>query len=254
VIQEIISISPTTKSIFIPLDLSSFSSIRAAAETITSTIPTFDVLINNAAIMGVPTYLTTSAGIESQFAQNHIGHFLLTNLLLPKLSPNNGRIVNIASIGYKFGPVRFEDYNFDNGEKYHPWHAYGQSKTANMLFSVALAKRGISSFSVQPGNVNQTNLMRYLPGEGDPQQEKFMADFMEEIAKTGFVFPEPKSLEQGCATSIVVAISTEIEGNKGGFLNDCVVEEGVVEYARGEENAERLWGLSEELVGEKFEF
>jgi NAD(P)-dependent dehydrogenase (short-subunit alcohol dehydrogenase family) len=252
VIQEINSISPTTKAILIPLDLSSFSSIRAAAVTITSTISHFDVLINNAGIMGVPTYLTTEAGIESQFAQNHIGHFLLTNLL-PKLNPN-GRIINVASIGYKFGPVRFEDYNFNNGEKYHPWHAYGQSKTANMLFSVALAKRGITSFSVQPGNVNQTNLMRYLPREGDPQQEKFMADFMEEIAKTGFVFPEPKSLEQGCATSIVAAISTEIEGNEGGFLNDCVVEEGVVEYARSGENAERLWGLSEELVGEKFEF
>ena len=123
-----------------------------------------------------------------------------------------------------------------------------------MLFSVALAKRGITSFSVQPGNVNQTNLTRYIPREGDPQQEKFMAEFMEEIAETGFIFLKPKSLEQGCATSIVAAISTEIEGN-GGFLilNDCVVEAGVVEYARSEENAEMLWRLSEELVGEKFD-
>jgi hypothetical protein len=123
-----------------------------------------------------------------------------------------------------------------------------------MMFSVALAKRGITSFSVQPLNVNQTNLTRYIPREGDPQQEKFMADFMEEIDETGLVLPEPKSLKQGCATSIVAAISTEIEGDNGGFLNDCVVEEGVVEYARSEENAEILWRLSEELVGEKFEF
>jgi NAD(P)-dependent dehydrogenase (short-subunit alcohol dehydrogenase family) len=202
--------------------------------------------------MGVPTYQTTEAGIESQFAQNHIGHFLLTNLLLPSLTPN-GRIINIASIGYKFGPVRFEDYNFDNGKKYHPWHAYGQSKTANMLFSIALAKRGISSFSVQPGNVNATGLMRWIPGEGDPAQEEFMRDFMEEIGKTGFVFPEVKGLEQGCATSIVAAISEEIQGRNGGFLDDCVVVEGVVEYASSEENAEKLWRLSEELVGEKFE-
>jgi hypothetical protein len=84
-------------------------------------------------------------------------------------------------------------------------------------------------------------------------QEKFMKDFMKGVEKAGFVFPEPKSLEQGCATSILAAIGTEIEGSNGGFLDDCVVVEGVLEYARGEENAERLWRLSEELVGEKFE-
>jgi NAD(P)-dependent dehydrogenase (short-subunit alcohol dehydrogenase family) len=200
--------------------------------------------------MGVPTYQTTSSGIESQFGSNHIGHFLLTNLLLPKLTPK-GRIVNLASIGYKFDPVRFDDYNFSDGKAYHPWHAYGQSKTASMLFSVALAKKGITSFSVQPGNVSQTNLMRYIPGEGAPGQAEFMTEFMTLISAVGFVFPEPKTLEQGCATSIVAAIEPEIERESGKYLNDCNVEE-VPEYARSEENAEKLWDLSEKLVGQKF--
>lgn len=168
VISEIKTISPSTNAQFIPLDLTRFDSIRAAAATINNTVDKIDVLINNAGIMGVSEYTLTAEGIESQFAANHIGHFLLTSLLMPKLEAagNGARIVNLSSSGHQLGEVRLDDYNFDGGKAYDPWAAYGQSKTANILFTVSLAEklasRGILAFAVHPGSIADTQLGTHI--------------------------------------------------------------------------------------------
>jgi NAD(P)-dependent dehydrogenase (short-subunit alcohol dehydrogenase family) len=172
------------------LDLSSQKSVRAAASHLNSQISQLDILINNAVIMAVPTRTLSEDGIELQFATNHLGHFLFTNLVLNKLcmaakasgaSPGATRVVMVSSNGHRFSPVRFHDWNFEqkpipveeepgvqamidrgmdppqfdeNG--YDRFVAYGQSKTANILFALALRKRlatqGIQAVSVHPGS------------------------------------------------------------------------------------------------------
>jgi NAD(P)-dependent dehydrogenase (short-subunit alcohol dehydrogenase family) len=141
---------------YVELDLSSQSSVRAAASTILSLVSKIDILINNGGIMGIP-YSVTPDGIESQFAVNYLSHFLLTNLLMPsilKAGPGS-RVVNVSSNAYGLGGVRYEDPGFEGGKVYNPWEAYGQSKCALVLFSHALATKlkahGGFSFSLHPG-------------------------------------------------------------------------------------------------------
>lgn len=112
--KEIAAIAPAVRTLPIELDLSSVQQIRKAAEEINALHEHIDVIVNNAGIMA-PPYSKTADGVESQFATNHIGHFLLTNLLLPKILARNlpVRVVNVASNGFRFGPVRFDDWNFD---------------------------------------------------------------------------------------------------------------------------------------------
>lgn len=178
-------ITSTTNTIPKPVlvDLSSQSSVRSAAKEITALTPKLDIIINNAAL-NVPSYETTQEGIETHFGTNHIGLFLLTNLLLPLIlystpssSVGSKRIINLTSAGHRLSPIRFSDYNFQKSyvdlpeeeqppkdlppqflkreESYNPYVAYGQSKTANILFSVslneALGERGVRSYSVHPG-------------------------------------------------------------------------------------------------------
>ena len=149
---------------FLPLDLSSQAAVRAAAEKVLSwaDVPHVDVLVNSAGIMAGP-YRTTAEGIENQFGSNHIGHFLFTNLLIPKLllAPSP-RVVCVASDGHRFSGVRFSDVNFQDGKVYEQWTAYGQSKTANILFARALAEklgaRGLRAYSLHPGVAFGTSL------------------------------------------------------------------------------------------------
>jgi NAD(P)-dependent dehydrogenase (short-subunit alcohol dehydrogenase family) len=184
VINIIHSIAPSATIKPITLDLSSQFSIRSAAPKIILRAPNLDIIINNAAV-NVPDYMTTREGIEMHFGVNHIGLFLLTNLLLPSVLlaassspvPGSTRIVNLTSAGHRLSPIRFSDYNFlkkdgelveeerpprglpkalrDPDVAYSPFVAYGQSKTGNILFSVSLAQalkeRGVRSFSVHPG-------------------------------------------------------------------------------------------------------
>jgi NAD(P)-dependent dehydrogenase (short-subunit alcohol dehydrogenase family) len=149
---------------FLSLDLSSQANVRTAAETVLgwSDVPHIDVLVNSAGIMAGP-FKTTQEGIENQFGSNHIGHFLFTNLLLPKiLSSPASRVVSVASDGHRFGGVRFEDVNFQDGKVYEQWEAYGQSKTANILFARSLAEklgaRGLKAYSLHPGVAFNTSL------------------------------------------------------------------------------------------------
>jgi NAD(P)-dependent dehydrogenase (short-subunit alcohol dehydrogenase family) len=245
------------------LDLSVPGSVRAFAGGWLDRHRELNLLINNAGIMACPL-MRTAEGWEMQFATNHLGHFLLTNLLMPALKAGApARIVNLSSAGHKFGDVDFDDPHFDR-RPYEKWVAYGQSKTANVLFSVELSKRlaphGITANAVHPGGI-QTELGRHLTEE---DREVLMA----RVAETpgGFTF---KPVEAGAATSVWAATAAELEGRGGLYLEDCHVAEeqpapaageagnptlagGYLGYARDPSSAARLWSLSEELLGESF--
>ncbi|KAH9216524.1 putative short-chain dehydrogenase [Leptodontidium sp. 2 PMI_412] len=258
VIDKIHTQHPSLQVTPIQIDLSSQSSIRSAAKEILSLAPKIDILINNAAV-NVPNYEETHEGIEMHFGTNHIGLFLLTNLLLPSLiasttsaAPGSKRghgktrIVNLTSAGHRLSPVRFSDWNFKKGTEeiptYNGFLAYGQSKTANVLFSGslnrALGERGVRSYAVHPGSI-WTGLARNLDEEGQ-----------ELIKKTGKFW---KSGDQGAAGALVAAFDPALNDipEKGYYMADCQVAEPAP-YAIDEGMAKRLWALSEELVGEKF--
>jgi NAD(P)-dependent dehydrogenase (short-subunit alcohol dehydrogenase family) len=162
--EEVKKASPKVPIRQLVLDLGNLKAVRKAAEEVNgwSDVQNIDVMINNAGIMAVP-YATTPDGIEGQFGTNHVGHFLFTQLLMSKIlvSPSGPRVVNLSSSGYRGGPVRFEDYNFDEGKAYHKWAAYGQSKTANILYARGLKERygskGLRAYGVHPGGI-WTNL------------------------------------------------------------------------------------------------
>jgi len=169
--SEILTQHPNTNIRLLEIDLSSLESVRAAATQVNAYPEPIDVLLNNAGLSGIPFTLTAS-GIEKQFATNHIGPFLLTNLIMPRIlaAGPGARIVNVSSRGHRFSGVRFEDVSFSEEGSYEPIAAYGQSKTANILFTVALAERlgkesGVVSVSVHPGSI-MTNLMRDMATEG----------------------------------------------------------------------------------------
>ena len=235
------------------LDLADLDSVRAGAADILAKCPGIGLLINNAGVMACPLE-RTAQGFEMQFGTNHLGHFLLTALLAPALvSGAPARVINLSSGGHKFGAVNLQDPNYQHRE-YNKWQAYGEAKTANALFSVGLDARGraagVRSFAVHPG-VIMTELSRHME----------QADY-ELLTAGGTREMKLKSVEQGAATSVWAATSPSLEGRGGIYLEDCQVagpavpgdEGGVESYAVDPEIADRLWQISEELVGETFSF
>ncbi|KAL1793644.1 hypothetical protein ACET3X_008626 [Alternaria dauci] len=251
VLKEIKAKIPSTTTRFVKIDLTSCASVRAAAAEVNSLVSKIDVLINNAGIMAVP-FAITPEKVESHLGANHVGHFLLTNLLVPKLEAVGGgaRVVNLSSAMYHFSPVMFDDYNFSDGKTYNAWKAYGQSKAANKMFAVALAKKlekkGIRSFSLHPGVIEETGLTSGV----DPAAWAIVGP-MVESKKTEM--PKSKTMEQGFATSLAAALDPALDDYSGSYLDDCKPKK-VLDYASSDSNAERLWALSEEIVGEKFAY
>ena len=242
-------------------DLASLQSVRKAAEEANDRFEKIDLLINNAGVMACD-FAQTEDGFERQFGVNHLGHFVLTNRLMPLLKKGERvRIVNLSSRGHHIAPVDFDDPNFENRE-YDKWRSYGQSKTANVLFAVALDKRlsgrGIHAYALHPGGI-QTNLGRHL-------SEQDTADLMERIRKNAEASGEQpqgfKTIPQGAATTCWVATTPELEGTGGLYCEDCHVADqddesttgGVRSYAIDPDKAERLWALSEKMVGERFAY
>lgn len=263
VIDTIHSINPSVTTKFIQTDLTSQASVRKAAQSILESppdeIPRIDVLINNAAVMAGPLTRTPEDGHELQLAAAHLGHFTLTNHLVPKLA-DKARIVNVSSQGTKGGNVRFDDPNYlVRPREYVSFEAYGQAKTANVLFTIALNKRlasatrGIRSFSLHPGSV-QTPLQRHI-GTMDPAE--LQAAIKVILRDSGGAMPPTKTLQQGCATTLRAALDPDLDPAEGVFLHDCQVTTDitvVAPWALDEQGAEKLWTLSEELVGERFEW
>jgi NAD(P)-dependent dehydrogenase (short-subunit alcohol dehydrogenase family) len=210
------------------------------------------ILVNNAGVMALPKLTLTPAGYEMQFATNHLGHFALAIGLQRWLAAADGaRVVSVASIGHLFSPVVFDDLHY-RFRPYDQWTSYGQSKSANVLFAVGAARRwaddGITVNALMPGNIASTALARHM-GPDD------LANFGKE---TDLTLPPIKTIEQGAATSVLLAASPDVEGVTGRYYEDCaeapVVHErtghtgGVAPYALDPNNADRLWQISSELT------
>lgn len=231
-------------------------SVRAFAKAWLAENRTLHLLLNNAGVMACPL-ARTAEGWESQFATNHIGHFLLTALLLPALRAGApARIANTSSGGHRFSPVVFEDIHFER-RPYDKWSAYGQSKSANVLHAVELDRRlsgqGVRAFGVHPGMI-VTELGRHLTPE-DIQQLQSRARDRESSG-----MPSWKAVPQGAATQCWAVTAPELEGRGGLYLEDCQISGtapppgslGAEAWALDAEAARRLWTVSEEAVGERF--
>jgi NAD(P)-dependent dehydrogenase (short-subunit alcohol dehydrogenase family) len=229
------------------LDLTDRASIDAFVARWTEPL---HLLVNNAGVMALPERQLSPEGWELQFATNHMGHFRLAVGLHEALAADGrARIVSVSSSAHLQSPVIFDDLHFAFRE-YAPFGAYGQSKTANVLFAVAATDRwaadGITANAVMPGGI-ATRLQRH-------QEEGYIARRVAEGARL-------KSVEQGAATSVLLATSPLLEGIGGRYFADCTEQEvvasraeapellGVAPYALDVDNADRLWNLSMELIG-----
>lgn len=245
------------------LDLLDPPSIDAFASEFLATGRALHMLINNAGIMATPL-TRDSRGYESQFSTNHLGHFQLTVRLWPALRKAfGGRVVSLSSRGHQRAGIDFDDPQFQR-RAYDRWEAYGQSKTANVLFAVGLDRRGesngVRAFAVHPGAI-LTELGRHMT------DEELRAFGLSRTDLPGTV-PAGKSVaeggdfknqEQGAATSTWCATSPRLAGIGGVYCQDVDVAPlfednsdsnvGVRPYAIDPRAAERLWSLSEELTG-----
>ncbi|RFU24733.1 hypothetical protein B7463_g11605, partial [Scytalidium lignicola] len=256
--KDIAIVAPSVRTRVVEIDLASIDSVRRGANKINLLDEHIDVLVNNAGIMA-PPFSKTTDDIERQFGTNQIGHFLLTNLLLPNMLARKVpfRVVNVSSGGYRYSPVRFEDWSFDNDKAYNRWIAYGQSKSANLLFSVALAhkfgKQGLVSVSLHPG-VIMTNLSRNLEMEAFEEIAQFERTLgYKQFWDRPYEFKTPS---QGVATHVFAAFHPSLDDPKlnGSYLVDSkVVEAGdIICWGRDPIDAQKLWELSENLVAQKF--
>lgn len=253
-IQKIKAESPNANLRSLILDLSSLESVRQAAQEVNQYPETIDVLINNAAVMATP-YSITKDGFELQFGTNHLGHFLFTGLILSRImASKEPRIVNVSSFGHNFCPILYDDPGFSKGAVYHKWHAYGQAKTANILFSRELANRygdkGLTAFSLHPGHI-MTPLAKHINVEDEVKSER--------VDYYGNKVPKPadllgfKTIQQGTSTHIVAAFDPSIKSQNGSYLQDARIDNDSVKgWAKDDQNAARLWELSEKLVGYTF--
>jgi len=237
------------------LELGSFESIRAFARRFLARHERLNILVNNAGVMACP-FARTVEGFEMQFGTNHLGHFLMTCRIAETLlrgAPS--RVVSVSSRGHVLSPVVFDDIGFER-RPYDKWLAYGQSKTANVLFAVELDRRlarsGVHASAVHPG-VILTDLPRHLVPE----------DLEALRARQPGGQMRLKSIPAGAATAAYAATAPELDGKGGLYLEDCHVAEvddsetaagGVRSYAVDRDAAARLWHVSEEMVGESFSF
>ena len=240
-----------------PMDLADLTSVRRFADAMAGELGRVELLINNAGIMACPL-ARVGPGWESQFGVNHMGHFALTQGLMPLLQKADApRVVALSSTAHKISDIRWDDIQYDTTD-YDKWQAYGQAKTANALFANALSRRlkdlGGLAFAVHPGGIF-TPLQRHLPKEemiamgwlgedGEPS----------ELAKQGFKTPE-----QGASTTVWAATSGKLIGRSGVYCEDCDIAAptqdgpmaryfGVDAHACDDASAERLWEVSERLL------
>jgi len=250
------------------MDLMGPTSIETFAKKFLASGRPLHLLINNAGIMWVPMQ-RDARGYESQLSTNHLGHFQLTALLWPALKKANGaRVVNVSSWGHHYSPFIFEDPNFEHRE-YETLSGYGQSKTANILFTVELDRLGknfgVRSFTLHPGAIVDTDIKRLL------SKEKLIEIGVYD-AEGNTIYDATKGLKtiaQGASTTVWCATSPQLN-NLGGLYcenNDVAILDdgghetdrnsalsigGVTPYAIDPESAAKLWKLSEELTDLKF--
>ena len=232
------------------LDLADLDSVREFAERFLASGRNVDIVINNAGIMACPE-TRVGPGWEAQFATNHLGHFALVNRLWPAIVAGGARVVSVSSGAHGITGIRWDDVQFEHG--YDRWQAYGQSKTANVLFAVQLdalgRDAGVRAFSMHPGAII-TPLQRHLP-----KQEMIDLGWIDESGNV--IDPSFKTPEQGAATQVWAATSPQLGGMGGVYCEDCDVAEiatsddglGVDPHAIDPDDAARLWTRSAELTG-----
>ncbi|XP_049349925.1 short-chain dehydrogenase TIC 32, chloroplastic-like [Solanum verrucosum] len=244
--ENILKSIPNAKIDFMELNLSSMESIRKFAKEYNSAGHPLNLLINNAGVM-IPPFTLSQDKVELQFAVNHLGHFLLTDLLLENMkntaknSKNEGRIVNVASAAHDFAysqGIIFDKIN--DKESYHRFHAYGQSKLANILHANELAKRlkeegvNITANSVHPGPI-ATNIMRY---------DNILHGIINWIGR--YVL---KNIEQGASTTCYVALHPQVKGVSGEYFSDNnIATNTTTSLAKDSDLAKKLWEFSLDLT------
>ncbi|KAI3399581.1 hypothetical protein diail_6220 [Diaporthe ilicicola] len=243
------------------LDLTSLASVKEFADEVKKKESSLSILINNAAVMDVPTRELTEDGFELQFGTNHLSHFYLFQNLKDLLaagaraSPDfASRVVNVSSSGHRYNSVVLDDLNLAKPGNYEPGKGYGNSKTANIWMANHIERlyssQGIHAYSLMPGGI-ATGLQKHRPDLEDlVKGSERISSFM-------------KSTEQGCATTIWAATARDLEGRGGVFCEDCcvigkmeskddgfdIIAPGYAEWAYYPEGEEKLWKMSNELVG-----
>jgi NAD(P)-dependent dehydrogenase (short-subunit alcohol dehydrogenase family) len=243
--EDIIATTGNKQVLVAPLDLADQASVASFAAAWDGPL---HILVNNAGLMASPE-MRTPEGWEMQFATNHLGHFALATGLHRSLAAAGGaRVVSVSSSAHLRSPVVFSDIHFRQ-RAYEPWAAYGQSKTANVLFAVEATKRwagdGITVNALMPGGI-RTNLQRYVTDEELDRMR----------AQAGGGAAAWKTPEQGAATSVLVATSPLLEGVGGRYFEDCNeagpnqpgTRRGVAAYALDPAAAARLWQVSVETL------
>ncbi|KAF4501471.1 double substrate-specificity short chain dehydrogenase reductase 2 [Fusarium agapanthi] len=290
-IDELKAEFPDVDYRFLEVDLSSQESVRKTAKEVLSwsDIPCINFIINSAGVVAVQEHTLTKDGIEMHLATNHIGHWLLSCLLMPKLiKASEGKpkgsvcIVNVTSASPMGSNMRWSDMNFDRKNKdlpqeeqpnyellklwgyenseeaaYVPLDGYNRSKVANVLFGIEANRRlfenhGILTLSAHPGVIMTTELGRNFPKE--------TVEAVEKLGAMG-VYTH-KSVEAGASTSLVAALDPKLangvgethEGseNYGSYLADCQISTGAKPLAVSSSEAKKLWNFSEEATGQKF--
>ena len=248
-----------SKENIVEMDLGNLNSVKKFTEDFKESFGKLDLLINNAGIMACPE-TRIGNGWESQFAINHIGHFLLTTELMDTMAENDSaRFVSLSSSAHSLTGILWNDIHFQNNP-YDKWMAYGQSKTASSLIAIEFHRRmvdkGVSGFSVHPGGI-LTPLQRHL------QKEEMVAlGWMDEngspseMAKNFF-----KTTSQGASTTLWCATSSSLNGIGGVFCEDCDIAKrknevdeslqryfGVADWAVDTEEASKLWDVTEKML------
>ena len=248
-----------SKENIVEMDLGNLNSVKKFTEDFKESFGKLDLLINNAGIMACPE-TRIGNGWESQFAVNHIGHFLLTKELMDTMAENDSaRFISLSSSAHSLTGILWDDIHFQNNP-YDKWMAYGQSKTASSLIAIEFHRRmldkGVSGFSVHPGGI-LTPLQRHL------QKEEMVAlGWMDEngspseMAKNFF-----KTTSQGASTTLWCATSSSLNGIGGVFCEDCDIAKrknevdeslqryfGVADWAVDTEEASKLWDMTEKML------
>jgi NAD(P)-dependent dehydrogenase (short-subunit alcohol dehydrogenase family) len=245
---------PSARLEFLPLDLASLRSVRAAAERVRCEHARLDFLINNAGVMAIPRALSED-GFEMQLAVNHLGHFALTGLLLPRLlAAPAARVVSVTSLVHRVGRIRFED--IDGAQRYRKWDAYGQSKLANLFFAIELHRRLLAarapaiSLVCHPGYA-ATNLQSVGP---QLEGSALMGSLMK---ASNALFAQ--SAARGAECLLAAATSPLLRGGEcigpsGPFQAfGAPTEVSVRKLAHNPRIASRLWALSVERTGVGYE-
>jgi NAD(P)-dependent dehydrogenase (short-subunit alcohol dehydrogenase family) len=259
-----------------PMNLTESASITSFAEKFLASGRPLHILINNAGIMWTPLQ-RDARGYEAQFSTNHLGHFQLTAELWEALKKAEGaRVVTVSSSAHHYSPVLFDDVNYQTRE-YNKFEAYGQSKTANVLFTVELDKKarhfGVRAYTLHPGLILDTNLGRHLTFEDFVTLGVVNADGTSNEEAQAAMQKMSKTKEQGAATTVWAATSPQLQNIGGVYLQDVEVVGynpdaydnsagksnpggtfGVAPFALEPDAAQKLWVLSEELTNTKFNF